>query len=196
MHVRATAFLARAGAPSMVTTAWQTRVVEFQRFNEVRVPDHRLVGNMDILKALVHARHQCAQPSSSNAESRNTAACFCIVCCISRRISAVGEPPFALRKWSMRAQCKVRRVRWQLQACAALGCQGVFQPQSGGSAKHDKVDQAVGTQGGSRRAPTRTRLRLRHTARARFPLDWRRWGSTPHHDNCTESRPCYNARSA
>ena len=45
-------------------------------------------------------------PSASSAVSRKTAACFCIVRCICRRMSAVGEPPFAARNLSTRVSAK------------------------------------------------------------------------------------------
>jgi hypothetical protein len=46
------------------------------------------VGIRLVDRDLVHL----LRPRRSSALSRNTAACFCMVCCISRRTLAVGEP--------------------------------------------------------------------------------------------------------
>lgn len=116
-RVCATGFFTVCGSLCSLDGAGQ-EIAEFERLNEVAVPDHAAVFCADLVVHLVdfvdpailcqhifeESRNEMdpyfLTPSSSVSCILNTETSFCITLCIARRISAVLFGPSAVLVWS------------------------------------------------------------------------------------------------
>ena len=141
MRMGAAAFLAGIGAFHR-TDCLRHQIVEFQRFDQIGVPDETAVSDGHILKPLVDLGHcldafgeQCTITEHSGVALHRLLHFGAHLC---GRRTALG-----MAEMVDAGECQISRIlrQWAVR-CVRL--QIVLEVEAGGTAEHDKVDQRVG----------------------------------------------------